>query len=78
MSKRLDRARKLTKEMPDKFFGEGTGLLIDDLPCVQNKVEKIKKTYNFNKASIEKIEEIAKNRKVAVGDLISDIIDKVI
>ncbi len=76
MSKRLEKARKETKELPDDFFGEGTELKLVDLPCIKNKFEKVKKTYNYRKSSIEAIENIAKKNKVSVGDIISDLIDK--
>lgn len=78
MSKRLEKARKETNKLPDSFFGKGTNLSIDDLPSVSGKVEKLKKTFNFRKDSIEALERIAKEKKVSVGEILSDLIDKVI
>jgi hypothetical protein len=78
MSKRLEKARKETKKLPDSFFGKGTGLKFEDLPCVKTKDDKIKKTYNLRESSVQEIEKVAKKHKVSVGDLISDIIDKAI
>lgn len=78
MSRRLEKARKKTSALSDSFFGEGTGLKLEDLPCISNKEEKLKKTYNFRKDSIEALEKIAKDKKVPVGDILSDLIDKVI
>lgn len=78
MSKRLKKAREVTAKLDDSFFGKGTGLTIDNLPCIKDKVEKVKKTYNYRQDSIEKIEKIAKSKKVPVGDILSDLIDKVV
>lgn len=78
MSNRLKKGRQETTELPDSFFGKGTGLTIDDLPSVITKEIKVKKTYNFRKTSIEMLEKIAKDKKVAVGDILSDLIDKVV
>ena len=76
MSKRLDKARKKTKKLSDSFFGDGTGLKLDDLPCIQKKEEKVKKTFNYKVRAIEKVEKLAKKHGVPVGDLISDILEK--
>ena len=73
---RLKKARAATKKMDDSFFGEGSNLTISDLPCIKDKVTKVKKTFNYRSSSIEKIEKIAKEQKVSVGDILSDLIDK--
>ena len=72
------KGQKKTSALPDSFFGEGTGLKRENLPCISNKEEKLKKTYNFRKDSIEALEKIAKDKNVPVGDILSDLIDKVI
>ena len=49
-----------------------------DLPCIKDKKIKIKKTYNYRESVILKVEKLAKENEVSVGDLISDILDKFI
>ena len=78
MSKRLAKARKKTKELPDSFFGEGTALKLSDLPCLKDRPEKTKRTFNYKVKALEKVEKMAKENNVSVGDLISDILDKVL
>ncbi len=51
---------------------------LKDLPCIKDKEIKIKKTYNYRESAILKVEKLAKENEVAVGDLISDILDKFI
>lgn len=75
---RLEKARKETKNLDDSFFGEGSGLKLEDLPCIKDKVIKVKKTYNYRQDAIEKVEKISKEKNVPVGDILSDLIDKVV
>lgn len=51
---------------------------LKDLPCIKDKDIKIKKTYNYRENVILKVEKLAKENEVPVGDLISDILDKFI
>lgn len=51
---------------------------LKDLPCIKDKEIKIKKTYNYRESAILKIEKLAKEYEVPVGDLISDILDQFI
>ena len=51
---RLKKARAATKKMDDSFFGEGSNLTITELPCIKDKVKKVKKTFNYRSSSIEK------------------------
>lgn len=75
-SNKLKDALKNLDEMPDSFFGNES-LNLNDLPCVKAKGQKVKKTYMYKRSVIEKIERMAKKHQVAVGDLISDILDRV-
>ena len=59
MSKRLEKARKKTKALPNAIFGKGTDLKLKDLPCIKNKNEKVKKTYNLRESSVKALEKIA-------------------